>query len=146
MLSSLTPRRSVDSFVASSLLYKIFLQNYSYFAFPGNCTSYPFFYLNNLRVDAPFPNVTNPFSRIGDFFFSLLTLLVCQSFPLRFEILYEWEALIVPMAVLLCTSGLYIYVKQNDKFVIPSEAETDRGIWIVCPDPSTSVGMTKIFF
>ncbi|MEK7623041.1 MAG: hypothetical protein AAB408_00005, partial [Patescibacteria group bacterium] len=117
-------------FVASSLLYKKFSSKIiPILHFLATALLLPIlFTLNNLRVDAPFPNVTNPFSRIGDFF-----LLFTRPYwyanhsPLRFEILYEWEALIVPMAVLLCTSGLYIYIvkKQNDKFVIPSEAETE---------------------
>lgn len=72
------------------------------------------FTINNFRVHGPLPIFHNPFARLP-LFLELFArpYWYAKHTPLRFEILYGWAYLIVPVAVLLALIGVYFILKEK---------------------------------
>lgn len=72
------------------------------------------FTLQNLRIHASLPTLSNPLIHTGEF----LTLFArpywyAVSSPIRFELLYAWQRLIVPIAILGSIVGFFLLQKKK---------------------------------
>ncbi len=66
------------------------------------------FFLNNLRVGAEFPHFANPITQFPAFIALLARpYWYLKHAPLRFEVLYAWQWLIVPIVLGLALYGLF---------------------------------------
>jgi hypothetical protein len=74
------------------------------------------FLINNLRSGHGLPILSNPLSRLPDFF-SLLArpYYYARHAPLRFELVYGWQTLITPIIIILAIYGLYILNKKSSQ-------------------------------
>lgn len=73
------------------------------------------------RVTRALPSIANPLRNINSF----LSLFerpywYASHAPRRFELLYAWEQLIVPATILLCATGLILFIRKEKKIAIPS--------------------------
>lgn len=81
------------------------------------------FSINNYIAGAGLPELTNPFSHLADFI-SLFQrpYWYASTSPLRFEILYAWERIIIPIAIIISFFGFYLYQKEKKNlaaFLLP---------------------------
>ncbi|MBP9695515.1 MAG: hypothetical protein KBD73_03895, partial [Candidatus Magasanikbacteria bacterium] len=81
------------------------------------------FTINNYIAGAGLPELTNPFLHLADFI-SLFQrpYWYASTSPLRFEILYAWERIIIPIAIIISFFGFYLYQKEKKNlaaFLLP---------------------------
>jgi len=113
--------------------------------FLGLCFLLPtLFTLNGLRIGKPLPTLTNPFTHI-DSFIDLFArpYWYAKTSPLRFEILYWCERLIVPAFLFLSAIGFVTYRKKEKSLWVWMFPLTALALfldawllrsWIVFPD------------
>jgi len=113
--------------------------------FVGLCFLLPtLFTLNGARIEKPLPTLTNPFTHI-DSFIDLFErpYWYAKTSPLRFEILYFCERLIIPALLLLSAFGFWKYRKKEKSLWVWLFPVTALALfldawllrsWIVFPD------------
>jgi hypothetical protein len=77
------------------------------------------FSINNYIAGAGLPELTNPFLHLADFI-SLFQrpYWYASTSPLRFEILYAWERVIIPIAIIISFFGFYRYQKEKKNLAV----------------------------